>query len=181
MVSSRSKLKERGLVQIAVWLSSDSASTLKRLAAERGLSATKIVEQAITTLAGLPAEPTAPAAHDFDLWNRVSELAAALERTNARLAALEAPTAPAERAVGRKPGPEQETAETGPVVAMPSTRKRRQHQPERDTEIIRLFNSGIGGSPAISKALLDIGIHNSKGSPIDPGVILGVLKRAGLK
>lgn len=94
MVSSRDKLKERGLVQIAVWLSQDSAALLKRLAAERGQSATKVVEQGIMALAAQPDESTEPASSDFDLWNRVAELAAALERTNARLSALEAPRAP---------------------------------------------------------------------------------------
>lgn len=115
MVSSRDKLKERGLVQIAVWLSQDSAALLKRLAAERGQSATKVVEQAIAALAVQPDELTEPASSDFDLWNRVAELAAALERTNARLSALEAPRAP-EPALNPKPA---EIALQTPSVGIP--------------------------------------------------------------
>lgn len=59
--------------------------------------------------------------------------------------------------------------------------KRRQKQPERDAEIIRLFESGVTSSPAISEALFNAGIVNSKGAPVQPSVILDVLKKAGLR
>ena len=47
MVTQRERLKERGLVQISIWLTQDAADKLKQISEQRGISATKAVESAI--------------------------------------------------------------------------------------------------------------------------------------
>ena len=56
MVSFREKLKDRGQVQVSMWLPDSVADRAKALAKERGLSLPKLFEAAIDVYAGCPVD-----------------------------------------------------------------------------------------------------------------------------